>query len=408
METKMREYAKLLVEKGANVQKGQKMYISAPVEGADLARMCAEAAYDMGAKKVEVVWSDDFLSRMTYLRADESIFEEIPEWLGVMYDGFLEEGVAKLVLYGSDPELLAGVDPDRIQKYQKAMGQRMEKYTMAQTSNKFQWCVGSYATGAWAKKVFPGIEEDKAVSKLWDEIFKAVRVQGDGGAIERWSEFVLSMKRRIKILNDYAFKYLEYKNELGTDLVVELPRGHYWSGASEKAQNGIEFSANIPSEEIFTLPKSDGVNGTVYASKPLVLSGNVVSNFHMTLRDGKIVSAVAEKGEEILKNYLEIDEGASFLGEVALVPYDSPISNAGVLFYNTLFDENASCHLAFGEAYPMIKGAAELSKEEKKALGINQSFVHEDFMIGTKDLSIVGVTSDGERVQVFKDGNFAF
>lgn len=408
MEEKLREYARLLVEKGVNLRQGQTLYISAPLESADLTRLCAEAAYDLGAKKVDVIWSDDIISRMKYLRADEAVFEGIPEWMGVMYDSYMDEGAARLVISGSDPELLAGVDPVRIQKWQQATGRRLERYSASQMANKFQWCIGAYATAGWARKVFPSLSGDEAVSRLWHEIFRAVLVQGDGGAVNRCTEFVASMKRRINILNGYSFKCLEYKNSLGTDLIVELPAGHYWSGASEKTPEGTEFIANIPSEEIFSLPKRDGVNGTVYASKPLALNGNIVDNFSMTLKDGKIVSYKAEKGGEILQKILETDEGASFLGEVALVPYDSPISNSGVLFYNTLFDENASCHLAFGEAYPMIEGAANLSKDEKKALGINQSFVHEDFMIGTADLSIVGVTSDGSRVQVFKDGNFAF
>lgn len=408
MEEKLKEYAKLLVEKGTNIQNGQHLSISASVECAELVRLCSETAYDMGAACVDVVWSDDSLSRMKYLRASDEVFEKIPEWMGVMYDSQLEQGTARLVISGTDPELLAGADPMRIQKWQQATGKRLERYSAAQMASKFQWCIGSFATRRWAEKIFPDFTGDEAISRLWDEIFKSVRVQGDGGACDRWTDFVASMKRRIDILNSHAFKYLEYKNALGTDLTVELPEGHYWSGASEKTPEGVEFIANIPSEEIFTLPKRDGVNGTVVASKPLVLAGNIIQSIKMTLKDGKIVSAKADTGEEILKKVLETDEGASFLGEVALVPYDSPISNTGTLFYNTLFDENASCHLAFGEAYPMITGAGDLPRDEKIALGINQSFVHEDFMIGTEDLSIIGVTKDGERVPVFIDGNFAF
>lgn len=408
MEVKLKEYAKLLISKGTNIQNGQTLYISAPVECAELVRLCSEIAYDMGAACVDVIWSDDSLSRMKYLRANDEIFETLPEWLGVMYDHHLEQGAAKLVISGTDPEHLAGVDPVRIQKWQQATGKRLESYSAAQMSNKFQWCIGSFATRRWAEKIFPDSTSDEAISRLWDEIFKSVRVQGDGGACDRWTDFVASMRRRIDILNSHAFKYLEYKNSIGTDLTIELPEGHYWSGASEKTPEGVEFIANIPSEEIFTLPKRDGVNGTVLSSKPLVLSSNIIENIKMTLKDGKIVSVAADTNEEVLKKYLDTDEGASFLGEVALVPYDSPISNSGILFYNTLFDENASCHLAFGDAYPMISGAGDLSREEKIALGINQSFVHEDFMIGTADLSIIGVTKDGERVPVFIDGNFAF
>lgn len=408
MEVKMREYAQLLIEKGINLNKGQPLSISASVECAELVRLCAEIAYDHGASNVEVTWNDDCISRMKYLRAEESVFETMPEWLAGMYDHYLDNGYGKLVITGADPELLSGADPIRIQKWQQATGKRLERYSSAQMANKFQWCIGAFATESWAKKVFPNLSPKQAVSRLWDEIFSCVRVNGDGGACARWTEFVSSTKRRIGALNSCSFKYLEYKNALGTDLTVQLPDGHFWSGASEKPPEGVEFIANIPSEEIFTLPEKFGTNGTVAASKPLVLSGNIVENIKMTFKDGKIVSATASEGEEVLNKALDTDEGARYLGEVALVPFDSPISKSGTLFYNTLFDENASCHFAFGEAYPMIEGAGDLSKDEKLALGINQSFVHEDFMIGTADLTITGVTQDGRRIPVFLDGNFAF
>ena len=408
MEKKLREYAALLICKGVNIQRGQPLNISASVACADLVRLSAEAAYEQGAREVTVNWTDDALSRMKYLRADEAVFETMPEWQGMMYDHHVDENCAKLAIVSSDPEMLSGVDPVRIQKWQQATGTRLERYRAAQMSNEFQWCIGAYASPTWAAKVFPRLEEAEAVARLWEAIFQTVRVRGDGGAIGRWEAFVADMKRRLDILNGHKFRTLTYKNSLGTDLKVELPEGHYWSGASEKTPGGVEFIANIPSEEVFTLPRRDGVNGRVVASKPLVLSGNIVEGIVMEFQNGRIVSAHADKGEEILKKTLETDEGSSYLGEVALVPDDSPISNAGILFYETLFDENASCHLAFGDAYPMIEGAARLSREEKLKLGINQSFVHEDFMIGTPDLSIVGETHSGEAVSVFVDGNFAF
>lgn len=408
MENKMKEYAELLVRAGANVQRGQELFIFSSVESADLARLCTEEAYAAGAREVTVVWNDDAVSRMKYLKADPAVFDEMPPWLAAMYDYQCDVNAAKLVIYGSDPELLKGVEPAKIQRWQQTTGKRLERYTTAQTANEFQWCIGAYATKSWAKKVFPQFEVEEAVSSLWDAIYSAVRVEGDGGAADRWEKFVTSMKRRIGILNEYNFRYLKYRSELGTDLMVELPRGHYWSGASERAKNGVEFIANIPSEEIFTLPKKDGVNGTIVASKPLPLSGNIVDGIRMTLKDGKIVEALADVGQEFLKKALETDEGAPYLGEVALVPFNSPISNSGILFYNVLFDENASCHFAFGEAYPLIHGAASKSKDEKLALGINQSFVHEDFMVGTADMSITGITGEGKEVPVFTDGNFAF
>jgi len=408
MEEKLREYAGLLVEAGANPQKGQALYIYAAVECADLARLCAEAAYDRGAREVVMVWSDDVITRLRYLRAEEDVFDQMPEWQAELYAYQMDQNAAKLVLYGSDPALLRDADPVRIQRWQQVTGARLRRYNEAQMANRFQWCIGGYATKAWASRVFPALGEDAAVARLWDAIFQATRVAGDGGAVGRWQEFVNTMRARVDRLNGLRLRALHYQNALGTSLTLELPEGHYWSGASEKTPSGVSFLANIPSEEIFTLPKRDGVNGIVYASKPLALNGNVVDGIRMTIRDGRIVEAEAAVGEAFLKKALETDDGAAYLGEVALVPYDSPISNSGILFYNTLFDENAACHFAFGEAYPMIHGAASLPKEEKLALGINQSYVHEDFMVGTSDLSITGETWDGQTVSIFTNGNFAF
>lgn len=408
MNHRMKEYAELLIRAGVNVQEGQTLFIYSPVDCADLARLCVERAYDAKAQEVVLVWSDDFVARQKYLRADGGVFDQMPEWLGAMYDYQCEISAPKLVISGSDPEALKGVDPNRIQRWEQASGKRAEKYWDAQMNNKFQWCIGAYATPSWAKKVFPQFSESEAVQKLWDAIYAAVRVEGDGGAIGRWEAFCEKGKRRIDILNNYNFKSLIYQNSLGTNLTIDLPEGHFWSGGAEKSAAGVSFIANIPTEEVFTAPQRDGVNGKVVASKPLVLSGNIVRDFYFELENGKIVRYDAASGKEFLKKALETDEGASYLGEVALVPYDSPISNSGILFYNTLFDENASCHFAFGEAYPCVYGAGEKSKDDQKALGLNQSFVHEDFMVGTPDLSITGITFDGQKIPVFIDGNFTF
>lgn len=410
MDKKMEEYAELLVTTGANVQKGQPLVISCPVDCADLARLCAEKAYDLGAKEVSVIWGDDNLSRMKYLRAEDSIFDEMPEWQGMMYDNHVDTRSARLHISGSDPEALMGVDPMRIQRFQQAAGKRLENYNEAQMRNEFQWCIGAYAAKPWAKKVFPDRTEDEAVERLWDAIFTAVRVEGDGRATEKWADFLITIEKRLAILNGYRFKYLKYKNSLGTDLTVELPEGHIWTGVGERCTGvGVDFIANMPSEEVFTAPHRDGINGVVYASKPLVLSGNLIKDLRFTLKDGKIIEAAAEQGEDFLKKSIETDEGAAYFGEVALVPHDSPISNTGILFYNTLFDENASCHFAFGKAYPTcVAGTEGKSKEELIAMGVNDSFVHEDFMVGTPDLSITGVKGDGTEIPVFTDGNFVF
>jgi aminopeptidase len=277
-----------------------------------------------------------------------------------------------------------------------------------QMRNDFPWCVVSIPSTAWALKVFPGSSPEEAVNKLWDAIFEAVRVKGDGGAVQRWADHAASLQKRAKILDGHNFSKLVFENSLGTDLEVELPENHKWVCCGERAHSGFTFIANMPTEEIFTLPKKGGVNGVICSSIPLSLDGTLVKDIRFTVKDGKIVDATASEGLETLKKKLEVDEGARYLGEVALVPHKSPISDMGVLFYNTLFDENASCHFAFGRAYPCFKDATTASPEEQKKRGLNDSVVHVDFMIGTPDLSITGITADGKEIPVFVNGNFAF
>lgn len=405
MNAKLKEYAELLVRVGLNVQPDQHVNIFAPVDCAILARACAEACYDAGAREVTVMWNDDQISRLKYLRAADCVFDEMPVWLKAFYDSALENKCPHLAIVGDDPESLKGIDPIRIQRWRQVSGKAIEGYYKAQTSNDFQWLVAACPTEPWANMVFPGT--DDAMEKLWDAVFAAVRVAGDGKAVERWAEHVKEQKVLVEKLNKYTFTSLHYKNSLGTDLTVGLPENHFWTGASELSGTGVEFIANLPTEEIFSLPHRERVNGRVYASKPLSLNGNLVDGFWMELKDGKIIDFHADVGEEYLRKSITLDEGSSYLGEVALVPYDSPISNTGILFYETLFDENAACHFAFGEAYPCVHGADKLSPDEQKALGINQSINHVDFMVGTADLEIIGTTPNGQKIKVFENGNFA-
>jgi aminopeptidase len=405
MDTKLQEYAQLLVRTGLNVQRGQQVNIFASVDCAVLARACAAACYDAGAREVTVLWNDDQISRLKYLRADDAVFDEMPDWLRAFYHSALEHKCPHLAIVGDDPQALQGVDPARIQRWRKVSGKALEDYYKGQTNNDFQWLVAACPTPAWAKMVFP--EAQDAVERLWDAVYAACRVTGDGKAVERWAEHVEEQKKLVAKLNQYAFTTLHYRSGLGTDLTVGLPDGHFWTGASERAGTGVEFIANLPTEEIFSLPHRDRVNGRVVASKPLSLNGNLVDGFWFELKDGKIVDLHADVGEEVLRKSVALDEGSSYLGEVALVPYDSPISNTNILFYETLFDENAACHFAFGEAYPCIHGADKLSPQEQAALGINQSINHVDFMVGTADLEIVGTTPDGREIPIFQKGNFA-
>ena len=408
LEALQRDYVRLLIEKGLCLQPGQTMVLSCAVDQAWFARLCAEAAYDAGCREVVMNWSDEAMARMSYLRADDAVFDECPSWTADKANTLADRGAAFLSIAGGDPEALAGVDAGRLRRSRIATGAAMKHFRDMTGGNRVSWCVAAIPSPKWAKKVFPDLPEDAAVLRLWEEILRAARADR-GSAAADWTAHSAVLRKHVEILNQYHFKLLHYKNALGTDLTVELPEGHYWAGGEEKCLgNGVMFSPNIPTEEVFTLPKRDGVNGVVVASKPLSYNGNVIENFRFTLRGGKIVEVSAEKGEDVLRDATQVDEGASFLGECALVPCDSPISRSGVLFYNTLFDENASCHFAFGSAYPCIAGAEDMDEAALLAHGVNRSITHVDFMIGTPDLSITGTTRDGTEIPVFVDGNFAF
>jgi aminopeptidase len=406
--TMLEKYARLIVKTGVNIQKGQTLVIASPIECAFFTRMIAQYAYEEGARDVVVTWKDELLSKIRFLQAPEEVFEEFPEWQKDFYLSYVKQGAAFVSIAASDPELLKDVNPGRLVKVQKASNTALKEYRERLMSNKNTWCVVSIPTKSWAKKVFSELSEDEAVTKLWDAILKTVRVDTQD-PVAAWEEHKQNLKKSSDFLNSNQFQYLQYKNSLGTDLKIELPKNHIWLGGSEYTPEGLEFVANMPTEEVFTLPKKTGIQGTVVSSKPLNYNGNVIDHFSLTFKDGKIVDFTAEQGYEILKGLIETDEGSYYLGEVALVPYNSPISNSNILYFNTLFDENASCHLAIGKAYPVcIKDGENLAKEELEALGVNDSLVHVDFMIGTKDLEIIGTTAAGKEIPVFKNGDFAF
>ena len=352
-------------------------------------------------------WTDDAMTRMKYLHAQEEVFDTVPEWRQHFFNDHAREGAAYLAISATDPENLKGVDSRRIVRAQQASGKALKEFDRLQMCGGFPWCIASIPIPSWAKRVFPDAPEDEAMAKLWDAIFSAVRISGDGRCVEKWNRHLATLHERLERMNALRFKTLRYTNSLGTDLTVELPENHIWEAGNDVTLSGQEYIVNIPTEELFTSPLKTGANGVVYASLPLAHDGCVIDGFHFVVKDGKIVEAHARQGEEALRAAISVDEGASFFGEVALVPYDSPISNQKILFYNTLFDENAACHIAFGEAYPCLKGGQQMSKDELKERGLNDSITHVDFMVGTPDLSIVGVTQDGREIPVFVNGNFA-
>lgn len=403
----LEKYADLIVKTGVNIQKGQTLVIISPIECASFARMIGENAYLAGARDVVISYKDELFTKMRFLQAPEEVFEEFPAWQKEFYLSYVKQGAAFVSIAASDPEILKGVDPARVAKVQKTSSLALQEYRERLMSNKNSWCVVSIPTTSWAKKVFPQLSPEEAVQALWEAIFKTVRVDTDN-PVATWEQHTENLKKTADFLNSQQFKFLRYKNALGTDLEIELSPDHIWLGGAEYTPEGVKFVANMPTEEIFTLPKKTGVNGKVVSSMPLNYNGNLIEQFTLTFKAGKIVDFTAEEGYEVLKKLIETDEGSCYLGEVALVPYDSPISNAKILYFNTLFDENASCHLAIGKAYPIcIKDGENMDKEQLEKLEVNDSLTHVDFMIGTKDLEIMGITAAGVEVPVFVKGNFA-
>ena len=403
----LQKYARLLVKTGVNIQKDQILVVNAPVECAEIVRLIAKIAYEEGAREVVLNWLDDTLLRYKYLFAPNDVFDEYPEWRKEFSVSYAKKGAAFLSISASDPEALKGVDPDRISRANKAASTQLVEYRQRLMANKNVWCVASIPTESWAKKVFPQATGEEAIEKLWEAIFKAVRADLED-PVAAWDQHKQNLKISLDFLNKNNFKALKFNNGIGTDLTIELAENHIWAGGSDKSPEGVEFIANMPTEEVFTAPKKTGANGKVVSSKPLNLNGNLVDKFSFTFENGRIVDYSAEVGYESLKKLIETDEGAHYLGEVALVQYDSPICQSNILFYNTLYDENASCHFAIGKAYPInLKGGTAMNTEELAAAGLNDSLTHVDFMIGTEDLNITGITQDGREIPVFVNGNFA-
>ncbi|MGY3837164.1 aminopeptidase [Bacillus atrophaeus] len=404
---KLSTYALLAVEVGVNVQKGQHVVVNASTEVRDFVRLIVKHAYEKGAKHVTVNWQDDEVSRLKYELAPPEAFDEYPEWEAKGKEALAEKGAAFISVVSSSPDLLKGIESKRIAAFQKAAGKALHTYRQYIQSDKVSWTVIGAASVGWASKVFPGHSEEEAIQLLWEEIFNTTRVNEEN-PVQAWKEHDQTLHEKVDHLNAKHYSALHYQAE-GTDLTIELPKKHVWAGAGSINENGNEFMANMPTEEVFTLPQKDGVNGTVSSTKPLSYGGNIIDNFTLTFKNGRIVDIKAEKGEDILKELVETDEGSHYLGEVALVPYDSPISKSDILFYNTLFDENASNHLAIGSAYAFnIEGGKQMSREELVKEGLNESITHVDFMIGSKDMSIDGITADGKREPVFRNGNWAF
>ncbi|MGL5675511.1 MAG: aminopeptidase [Cellulosilyticaceae bacterium] len=408
LEKNIEKYARLIVEVGANIQKDQYLMITAPIQTAFFARALTKCAYERGAKKVFVDYVDEELSKVNYLYAPDEAFLEYPSWMAQGKKELAEKNCAFISIAASNPDLLKEVDPKRIATMQKTASMALEAFRRYTQNGDVAWCVASIPTKEWSVKVFPdAANEEEAMEKLWDKIFIATRIYEED-PVAAWKEHTESLASRTQYLTAKKITKLHYTAP-GTDLQVVLPKGHIWVGGGGNNKVGTYYVANMPTEEAFTMPYKYGVEGKLASTKPLSYGGNLIDNFTLYFEKGRIVDFTAEEGYETLKELIGTDEGSHYLGEVAIVPYDSPVSNTKVIFYNTLFDENASCHFAIGSAYPdNIEGGTTMSKEELEKVGANTSLTHVDFMVGSKELNVLAETEDGEQFYILKDGDWAF
>ncbi|WP_227396930.1 aminopeptidase [Jeotgalibacillus aurantiacus] len=401
------KYADLAVKVGVNIQKDQYLYIGASIDNAPFVRLVTKKAYEAGARQVFVDWSDDEVSKLRYTLAPADSFGEFPDWKRQEREQLAEKGAAFMNIVSASPDLMKGVESQRISDFQRAAGKAMEKYRQYIQSDKVSWTVIAAPSVGWAKKVFPELDEQEAVDALWTAIFKAVRVD-QADPVAAWKKHDETLHEKADYLNNKKYSKLHYTAP-GTDLTIELPKGHIWAGAGSVNEKGNTFMANMPTEEVFTVPHKDGVSGHVTNTKPLSYGGNIIDGFTLTFENGRITDVKADEGEEILKNLISTDEGSHRLGEVALVPHQSPISQSNVLFFNTLFDENASNHLAIGSAYAFcVEGGKTMSQDELAEKGLNSSITHVDFMIGSDQMNIDGILEDGTVEPVFRNGDWAF
>ena len=396
------QFATQIVEVGLAIKKNEVLHINCPVWAYEFGRIVATVAYQKGAKKVHINYRDDYVNKEFYLHASMDEIKSIYEYEVMEAKYLVDEKAALLSIVSPIPKLMEGVDAKKLQERSKASNEKFSFYRQYSMSNKGKWCVVAIPNQIWADQVFKN--KDNSYDLLFDAIMRASRVSSDKLDL---LNHMKELEDHKDLLNNLNLKSLIFKNNLGTDLKVDLVEDHIWGGGGEYSQSGEYFLPNIPTEEVFTMPHSHGVNGRVYSSKPLNYQGKIINDFYLDFKDGAVVSYHAKENEDVLKALLETDEGSTRLGEVALISYDSPISNMNVLFYNTLFDENASCHLALGNAYTMnIKNGYEMSLDELKEKGYNSSMIHVDFMFGSKDMNIIGITKDNKEIKIFKNGNF--
>lgn len=404
--TMQRKYARLLVRVGVNVQKGQTLIVRAQTESYPFVELLADEAYKAGAGDVQIEWSNQTLNRLNYRHRSMTALSQVHPWQVEKCKEEAETLPAAIRLYSEDPDGLRGIDQEKLKKVRQKRYPILRPY-QEQMENKYQWLVAAVPGKAWAKKMFPGERTSTAVDKLWEAIFETCLVTEDNDPITAWAEKNRVMAEKCRILNAYRFDSLEYRNGLGTDFRCSLMPGSLWCAGGEETLGGVYFNPNLPTEEVFTTPQKGKCDGRLVASKPLSYQGTLIEDFYIEYRDGKAVAWDARVGKEALDGILRSDEGSLMLGELALVPVDSPISRQGLLYYCTLFDENASCHVAIGRGYTScVEGFEHLTREQMLEMGVNDSQVHVDFMIGTPDLTVTG-WKDGKATPIFVNGDWA-
>ncbi len=404
--TVLRKYANLIATVGINIQKGQEVLINAELDQPEFVKMVVEECYRNGAKRVIVDWNYQPLDKVHIRYRSQKNLGTVADWEEARFKHYVEENPCRIYLVSEDPDGLKGVNQEKMMKAQQSRSKVIKPYR-DQMENKYQWCIAAVPGAAWAKKLFPKLSKAQAIEKLWEAILAASRVDED--PVAAWKAHNQDLYNRCQYLNSLNIETLVYKSSNGTDFRVGMIPEAEFKGGGDTSLKGIYFNPNIPSEEVFISPMKGVAEGIVYSTKPLSVQGQLIENFSIRFEGGKAVEVHAEKNEELLKKLISIDEGAAYLGECALVPYDSPIQNSGLLFYETLFDENAACHLALGMGFAdTIKDFQNYSLEECRKMGINDSIIHEDFMIGSADLSIDAITRDGKTVAIFREGNWAF
>jgi len=404
---KLNVYAELMLKIGLGLAPGQRLMIRAPIEAAPTVRIVAEKAYILGARYVDVGWMDDALTLMRYQRAPRDSFDEFPNWQAQALIESAEKADAVLSIYATDPELLKDQDPDLIAQVERVRQTRLLPFSKAVGANHLNWTVVSVPIASWAARVFPDATRSESVDRLWNAIFRACRINEDD-PIAAWEKHNADLETRCGHMNAKQYTALHYRGP-ETDLTIGMPDHHLWAGGRSQTPSGIRFNANIPTEEIFSAPHCSKVDGTVASTKPLSYGGTLIEDFRLTFEGGRCVGATAAKGEPTLRKLIAADEGSARLGEVALVAHSTPVSQSGILFYNTLFDENASCHLALGRAYrSCIEGGGKMSDEEFAAAGGNQSLMHVDFMVGGPKLDLDGIRHDGVAEPIMRGGEWTF